>query len=129
MSSAVSSTCPIALGVPAERRAVGLREQQLPDGGRGLLRGEVARAPGQPQRGQPGRDRPRRHQHHLGSRAAPRRQRVDQRVEPLRVEPAVEAGERRRAHLDDEAAGRGELLAGVHGVLLPTGPSTVAVLR
>jgi hypothetical protein len=71
--------------VPGEGRRVPLHEQHLPDRRRCLLRREVAGPTGQPQRRQPGGDRPGRDEHEL---AAALRQGVDEGVEPGGVEPA-----------------------------------------
>ena len=103
---------PDGLPVAGERPRVGLGEQELADRGRGLLGGEVAGSAGQPERREPGRDRPRGDEHHLAARGAPFGERVDQRVEAGRVEPARQRGERRRPHLHDDAPRRCEGRAG-----------------
>ena len=100
------------LSVAGERARVGLGEQELADGRRGLLGGEVAGAAGQPERREPGRDRPRRDEHYLTTRGAALGERVDERVEPGRVETARQRGERRRPHLHDDPPRRGQRRAG-----------------
>ena len=74
--------------VPGEPVGVAVHEQALPDAGRRLLGGEVARAPGQPERRQPGGDGARAHQHHVVVAAVGGGQHVDERVEPVGIEPA-----------------------------------------
>ncbi len=75
--------------VPGERRGVALGQQQLPDAGRRLLGGQVARAGAQAERPDAGRDRAGGDEHDLLAGRVPGGQRVDDRVEPGRVEPAV----------------------------------------
>ena len=76
------------LAVPGERRHRRPAPAAAARRGGGLLGGQVAGASGQPQRGQPGRDGARGHQHHLAAGRPARGQRVDQRVQPRRVQAA-----------------------------------------
>ena len=75
--------------VPGEGGGVPLGQQQLPDAGRRLLGGQVSRAGLQPQRRDAGRDRAGGHQHHLLAGRPASGQRVDQRVQPGRFDPAA----------------------------------------
>ena len=71
--------------VAGERRGVAVHEQALADAGGRLLGGEVARAPGQAERRQPGGDRAGGDQHDLAAaRGAARGQRVDEGVDARR---------------------------------------------
>ena len=104
------------LAVAGERPRVRLGEQELADRGRRLLGGEVARAAGQPQRREPCRDRPRRDEHHLAARGAALGEGVDERVQPGRVQAAVQRRQRRRPHLHDDPPGGGD--RGRHRVMI-----------
>ena len=87
---------------PGEGRRVPLDQQHLPDAGRGLLGGEVARAGRQAERGEPGGDGAGGDQHQLGAGGPAGGERVDQPVEPAGIQAAGRGGQRRRADLDHE---------------------------
>ena len=53
--------------VAGERRAPRVHQRHLPDAGSSLLGGQIGGTLGQPQRLDPGRDRARRHDHHVGA--------------------------------------------------------------
>ena len=91
--------------VPGERGGVPGDQQALSHARGGLLGGQVTGPARQPQRGQPGRDGPRRDQDDLAAAAGPGGERVGQGRDPVLVDPAPRGGQRRRAHLDHERAG------------------------
>ena len=99
---------PDGAAVPGERGRVPSDQQALADAGGGLLGGQVARAPGQPQRGEPGGDRAGGDQHHLASGGGQLAERVDERVDAGVVQAAGRGGQRGRTDLDDDPAGRGD---------------------
>ncbi len=92
--------------VPREGHRVPLGEQQLADAGSRLLGRQVARAGLEPQRPDAGSDGARRDDARPAARLLPGRERVDEAVQPGRVELAAR-GERRRADLDDRPRSRG----------------------
>ena len=67
--------------VAGEALGVAAHQQPLPDAGRRLLGGQVARPPGEAERGEAGGDRAGRDQHDLGRRGARGGEHVDQRVD------------------------------------------------
>ena len=85
---------------------VGVREPDLADGGRGLGLLELEGAFGQPELVAAERDRARRHEHDILSRAHEAGHVVQERGEPVALEtPRRAVGEQRRADLDHEASG------------------------
>jgi hypothetical protein len=95
--------------VGGERVGVGLHQAQLPDARGGLGGRQVARPPGEAQRGQPGGDRAGGHQHDLAAGRPQRPENTDQRLQPVGVQPAGQGGQRRGADLDHDTAGAGDL--------------------
>ena len=112
--------------VAGELLGVAVHQQPLADRGGGLLGRQGARPPGQAERRQPGGDRTGGDQHDLDAARAGRREDVDQPAYALGVDAALGGGERRRADLDHDAAGRGDLLGAAVSVPLiaPTSSST-----
>jgi hypothetical protein len=100
--------------VPGERVGVGLHQPQLADAGGGLRGGEVPRPAGHPERGQAGGDRPGGDQHDLAALRVHRGQDVDQGGQPLLVQPAGQAGQRRRPDLDHDPARASDVLPQTH---------------
>jgi hypothetical protein len=88
--------------VPGEGGGVPRDEQALADAGRRLLGGQVAGAPGKPERSQAGRDRPRGHQDDLAAILPAGGQRGGERTDPHPVDLAVPGGQRRGADLDHD---------------------------
>ena len=96
--------------VPGERLRVRPHQQSLPDARGGLLGGEIARSPGQAERGETGRDGAGGDQDHLAALPDGADEGVDERVDPAAVEPAGGRGERRRTDLDHDPSRIGHTL-------------------
>ena len=99
--------------VAREAGRVPADQQPLPDAGRGLLGGQVARTLGEAERGEPGGDRTGRDQHDLLVGGGSGGEHVDQGVDARGVEAAGRGGQRRRADLDDDPPGRRDCFAHV----------------
>ena len=93
--------------VAAERDGVALDQLGLSDAGGGLQRCQVTWPADQAERCQPGRDGTRGDQHYVTAAGPFALEGIDQPIEPVAVEPTGGAGQRGRAHLDDDAARTG----------------------
>ncbi len=104
--------------VRPERVGVAGHQQALAHAGGGLLGGEVAGALLEAQRGEAGGDRAGGHQDDFRARVALVRQGVGEAGQGLFGDPALDGGQRGRAHLDDDPAGPGQrgAVRGVEGV-------------